>query len=64
MDPEELRETTLDKEKRNIYKIGIDDVERAKECLNNYMNSASKFADFRKQILLKRQDEIAKLDLI
>ena len=64
MDADELRDTTLDVEKRNIYKIEIEDVEKAMECLNNYMNGNSKFADVRKAILLKKQDEIARLNLI
>lgn len=64
MDADELRDTTLDIEKRNIYKIEIEDVEKAMECLNNYMNGNSKFADVRKAILLKKQDEIARLNLI
>jgi len=64
MDPDELRDTTLDKEKRNIYRITVEDVEKAIDCLNNYMNGSSKFADIRKDILLRKQDEIAKLNLI
>lgn len=56
MDPDELRETTLDVNKRNIYKIEIPDVEAAEETMNNFMNGNSKYADVRKTILLTKQE--------
>jgi DNA gyrase/topoisomerase IV subunit B len=55
MDANELRDTTLDKEKRNIYKIEIPDVKKAEESMNNFMNGNSKYVDFRKNILLTKQ---------
>lgn len=52
MDADELKETTLDVEKRNLYRVTIEDVERAKEAMNNFMDSNSKYVAFRKAILL------------
>lgn len=58
MDPEELRDTTLDVNKRNIYKIEIPDVEAAEISMNNFMNDNSKYVEFRKHILLTKQDQV------
>lgn len=57
MDADELRETTLDKEKRNMYKVSIKDAQLAEKSMNNFMNGNSKFVEFRKNILLKKQSE-------
>jgi len=56
MDADELRDTTLDVNNRNIYKVEIKDLEKAMESMNNFMNSNSKFVDFRKNILLTKQE--------
>lgn len=57
MSADELRSTTLDSSVRNIYKIEIKDVDEAKKSINNYMNGDSKYVDFRKNILLIKQDQ-------
>lgn len=57
MDPEELKETTLDVNKRNIYKVEISDIEKAKETMRNFMDGNAKYADVRKEILLRKQNE-------
>lgn len=57
MSADELRSTTLDSSVRNIYKIEIKDIDEAKKSINNYMNGDSKYVDFRKNILLIKQDQ-------
>lgn len=57
MDADELRDTTLDKDKRNLYKITIEDVEQAKASMDNFMDDNPKYVAFRKMILLKKQNQ-------
>jgi len=57
MNSSELRDTTLDKEKRNLYKIEIKDMDKAIESMHNFMDGNSKYVEFRKNILLKKQSE-------
>ena len=57
MNSSELRDTTLDKEKRNLYKIEVKDMDKAIESMHNFMDGNSKYVEFRKNILLKKQSE-------
>lgn len=57
MNPDELWETTMNPESRNMIQIIIQDKSESDEVMENLFNQKPKYSDKRKEFLLKHQDD-------
>lgn len=63
MNYDELWETTLNPENRNIIQVLIADTNSANENNENLFNANTKYADERKVFILKGQHKVSYLEL-
>lgn len=63
MDGDELWNTTMNPETRNLIQVTIEDYNKSLDIMEELMNGNQKYADKRKSFILKNQSLIKNIDV-